>query len=550
MLEPIAALGAANSISSLEKAINPSEYILRLRDQRHVVRQLELDVQVNLQKFRAWQKKWSGDKKYPDAYGQALWGVKGWTHIRRMLDGIEETSRSLADYLDGLRKTEENNPRSRWKKAVKAIQTKKGPSLEMQKLQELSTTLTRAVDELWIYSETVFESLHPVSSLDSMVPESDRLLRNALRSRPCSLELYYHCLLSKLHCSLEMDLFDSAKAPSMPSEAPPSVTYHLVAQSCEARGDFKQMAIESVETSATEKPETDGMSVQKMENLQLFQSTGEHGTTLFRVAARGSAQFTYFRIPQKNNRSMTLDSGPESLANLLNRRQSANFSMQEHLSVGVKVELAYKVVECGFFLLGTPWFASLSSKNLLRLKKSKRTHYSFCLETQTLDLDDLLYDDPGALAETSQLLRLGVLLMEIALGKPLGKPNIYTRSDETGQEADRIRNLPLVEQNMGAQYCRATAFCLQYQQSGTPFKTRKISKEDKSGKDRPFLETEKYESPNFDDWQRYLAGLLQQYYSQVYIRIQALRETLREVDSVAEQRSVNSSQEPVKDKGD
>lgn len=547
MLEPIAALAAANSILSLESAIQTSDYILRLRDQQYVVRQLELDVQVNLHKFRAWQKTWSGDEKHPDVYGQALWGVKGWTHIRRMLDGIGETSRSLADYLDGLRKIEETNPRSRWKKAFKAIQAKQGPSLKMQELQKLSTTLTRAVDGLLIYSETVFDSIHPVSSLDFKPPESDRLLRNALRSRPCSLDLYYHCSLSELRCSLEMDLFDSAKAPSTPSEASPSVTYHLVAQSREAHGtSFKQMAIESVETSATLKPETDGISVQKMENLQLFRSTGGHGTTLLRVAARGSAQLTYFRIPQKNNRPMTLDSDPESLANLLNRRQSANFSTQEHLSVGVKVELAYKVVECGFFLLGTPWFASLSSKNLLRLKTSKKTHYSFCLETQTLDLDDLLYDDPGALAETSQLLRLGVLLMEIALGKP----NIYTRNDETGQEEDRISNLPLVEQNMGAQYCRATAFCLQYQQSGTPFRTRKVSKDNRCGKDKPFQETEKYEGPNFDDWQRYLAELLQRYHSQVYMRIQALRKSLREVERVTEQRSVKSSQEPVKDEGD
>ena len=541
MLQPIAALAAANSISSLEKAIQTSDFILRLRDQQNVVRQLELDVLMNLQKFRAWQKTWPADKKHPDVYGQALWGVKGWTHIRRMLDGIGETSRSLADCLDGLRWTEESSPRSRWKKAFKAIQTKQGPNLKMQELQKLSTTLTRAVDELWIYSETVFDSLHPIS-LAPKVPESDRLLQNALRSRPCSLELYYHCSLSKFRCSLEMDIFDSAKAPSTPSEASPSVTYHLVAQSREAHGTFKQMAIESVELSATDKPETD---VQNMESLQLFDGTGEPGTTPLRVAARGSAQSTYFRIPQKNNRPMTLDSDPESLANLLNRRVSAKFSMQGHLSVGVKVELAYKVVECGFFLLGTPWFASLSSKNLLRLKKSKKTHYNFCLETQTLDLDDLLYDDPGALAETSQLFRLGVLLMEIALGKP----NIYTRSDETGQEADRIRNLPLVEQNMGAQYCRATAFCLQYQQSGTPFKIHKMSKDNRSSKDKPFHEMDKYEGPNFDDWQKYLTGLLQQYHSQVYIRIQALRKSLREVDSVTEQRAVKSWQEPVKDEG-
>ena len=119
------------------------------------------------------------------------------------------------------------------------------------------------------------------------------------------------------------------------------------------------------------------------------------------------------------------------------------------------------------------------------------------LEIQTLDINDLLSDDPGALSETSQLFRIGVLLMEIALDQP----DSSFRTEDYEQDAERISKLPLVEQSMGTQYCKATAFCLSYQQPRIRFRG-----------------VEKYESKHFHDWESYLAEFLQEYYSQVFLR--------------------------------
>lgn len=545
MAEAISAVpvdNAATSVLSLNQAIQTSDKILRMWDQQHNIRQLELDVRVSLQKYKAWQETWSGEEKYTLVSVQALWGAKGWTHILRMLVGIIKTSEDLAKCLENMKKVEETNPRSRWKKAYKVIQAKQGPSSKMKGLQELSTTLTRAIDELWIYSETVFDSLHGIFSLESEVSERDRLLRTALRSRPCSLELYSHCSKLKLHCGLEMDLLDSAyinhQAPSTPSEASLPVFFNLVALPQEPHATFQQMAIESVETSATLGPETDEQLIQSMEDINFFNPTAEHRTLVVKVAPRVPAQSFCLRIPQKYIQPLTLESRPESLAKVLDELQSANLSTQEHLSKCTKVELAFKVVEAGFILLGTPWFASLSSSNLLWLKRAKNTHHSLCLETMTLDLEDLLYNDPGALAETSQIFRLGVLLMEIALDTS----DLSSRSDGTDSEVHRIHQLPLVEQSMGEQYCRAVAFCLQYRHSRKPFQGRKAPN-GKPSNDTPSRESEKYEDPNFGDWQDYLAELLQQYHSQVYVRIKALRD----VDCDAEYRSIRSWQARVGD---
>ena len=540
MADPLGAAASASSI--LGVAILASEHILRLRDRQYNVRQLELDVNASLQKFKAWQETWSGGGAPLEVSAEALWGVKGWAHIRRMLDLVCETSEKIADYLKQLRSIEETKPRSRWKKAYKSIQAKQGPSLKMQQLQNWSTTLTRVVDELWIYSEAVFDSIHGVLSVESKLPERDRLLRTALRSRPSSLELHHRCSKETPHCSLEMDLlepgFSDRLTPSTPSVDSLPVFYHLITRLRDGHGSFKKMTIESVEATNTLKPGPNDALIQDMENLQLFKRDTDHSMVLVKVASRGSAQSSHLRIHRKWIETVNLKSNPESLAEVLDKLQSANLSTKEHLSTGSKVELAYKLVECGFFLLGTPWLASLSSRNLLRLKNTRKEHHSFCLEMQTLDLEDLLHDDPGALAETSQLVRLGVLLMEIALDKP----DLHSRSDEADQEADRISRLPLVEQSMGVQYCKATAFCLQYGSTSKPFKCRKHSGEGKPKLDElPIRETEKYRDANFDEWQSYLSTLLQQYHSQVYLRIQSLRD----VDSDAEYRSVKSWRGPT-----
>ena len=548
MAEAIAIVGVASTICSLQQAIEKLEIIFPSRYGQLNARLIEVEVLVGSNKLEMWQSRWPTDERHPDVSAEALWGAKGWSHIRRMLDEATDTGQSIIAHINELQKAEDTKPRSKLRKAIKAIQARKGrPNSTMQQLLERSKHWTRVIDVLWIYSETAFESRHPIPPLESKVPERDRLLQIALHSRPCALDLYSRCSTSPLGFSLEMDILgpNSTDSKIFPTsyEDSPSVFYHLIARSREDNDTLQEMTIERLNTSANPKLDATNIVFHKMDDVKLFDRNTAYMSCLVEVASRGSTQPSCLRIPQRYIQNMRLKSEPESLADILDRLRSADFSTTEHLSVGAKVELAYKVIECGFFLLGTPWFASLSTKSLLRLKNTKKWDHSFCLQTETLDLEDLLDDDPNALAETSQLFRLGVLLMEIALNKT----DLYSESDETGQEADWINNLSLVEQNMGPRYCSATAFCLQYRHSGKPFKGDTFPKDSKASKIRKSLwEAEKYEDPNFDGWLEYLGGLLQEYYSQVYVRIR----DLREVDSGVDFRSRKSWQVPVDDEDD
>ena len=525
---------AIKAVSLLGQAFQTSEEVLRLRDQRHNVRQLELDVRASLQKFQVWQKTWPTDERHPEISAKALWGVQGWTHLHQMLKVIIDTSQELVKSLQALKSKAdgESKPRARWKRAYRAFQTKREPSAKMQELQELSATLTKTVDELWIYSETVFDSLHGVLSHDPTASGRGKLLDTALGSRPCSLDLYSRCSVSTHNYSLKMDLLDHGGArheslQNVPSGASPSVFYHLVTQSRSGQDSLLQrLTIERVGSPEFLQLAGDNEVVQSTENLQLLKTTASQRNVFIKVAPRGSASDSYIHIPQNHIEPMKLSQSPESLAGILEKQAKANSRSPigesltgERLSLGAKIELVFKIVESGFFLLGTPWFASLSSKTLQVLKSTDEKGESYCLKIQTLDLEDILFDDPDALAESSQLFRLGVLLMEIALNQS----DLYSKSDEAGQETVRISNLPLVEQIMGAQYCKAMAFCLQYRESGSsklPCNRRGI----KDGQD--FRKAEKYDDANFDHWQEYLGELLPQYYSQVYLRIRALRETI------------------------
>lgn len=78
-----------------------------------------------------------------------------------------------------------------------------------------------------------------------------------------------------------------------------------------------------------------------------------------------------------------------------------------------RLDLAYKVVECGLLLLGTSWLWNLSSKNIQRI--SGQVHggrLRYLHETEDLTNEDLASVEP-------QTFNVGVLLTEIAIAQPV-----------------------------------------------------------------------------------------------------------------------------------
>lgn len=142
----------------------------------------------------------------------------------------------------------------------------------------------------------------------------------------------------------------------------------------------------------------------------------------------------------------------------------------EQFPLRERLNLAFKVAECGLLLLGTSWLSTLSSRNIKRLSRPDWTsRRRFLLEAGLTTENDFSSVEP-------QTFSIGVLLAEIATGQAVERIRPY--QDGSGVKLDLMmaylrhgseerRAFPAedvvrrVDQHAGAAYGRAVEFCLQ-----------------------------------------------------------------------------------------
>ncbi|KAL8797356.1 MAG: hypothetical protein Q9195_000511 [Heterodermia aff. obscurata] len=475
------------------------------------LKSIELDLRVGLQKFKVWHQTWLGAKDQPDAGSKALWGADGWKNIQTMLQNILQIGRKIEKLYQELKPHSDSQPRARWKLALVRLKHRHEPAFH--ELKNLANAFNHAVDTIWLYSETIFDSLHGVLAPGLRATDRDHLLTNALQSRIGALELYNLCCKDSTDCTLELDLKpgfgSSGQIPESGGSHGPLYQLYAVNQGNLTR--LRKLVIESFADSQVSYAKTPNIQDHDDE-FQLFKIDPKSEGIIIPIKRNEAGLSSYLRIEKPFLEEIQLKSAPEDLNKVLNRLQKRNpLSGEEHFSVEAKVDLAYKMVESSIFLLGTPWLSLINSRNLLRLKHVDQRP-SFAIQVQTFGLVDLLFDDSEALSETKQLFHIGILLMEIALDDPGVSQDIDDASASTGL----LSKLPLVESTMGAQYCKATAFCLQHRQSEPRF----------NGPNK-YVDS---------DWELYVLNLLRDYYSQVFLRL----EELRDIDKKSDHRSRKS----------
>ena len=211
-------------------------------------------------------------------------------------------------------------------------------------------------------------------------------------------------------CCLEIDLLDtrslSLHTSNQPGHFSRQLFYHLFAQAREYLQDIKELTIKSVPELDESESATEDDVESNEPNVQLFKS--QSGTSIKKIMiSRYGSNPPSCLFPPRTVGTVRAETKPERLASLLARLgKGSSLSNARIFTAGAKIELAYKVIECGFFLIGTPWFSSLSSKNVLRLDSLGQKRHACILEVQTVDPEDLLSEDPGAFLETTQLFPL------------------------------------------------------------------------------------------------------------------------------------------------
>lgn len=512
MADPSLVHGIFDLVDKLVKAIKVSQRsnsALASSEVRESRQKVEVVLKTSQQKFQVWSKTWLENASDPAGIAEMLWGRDGWTDIQKLLNSVSEKAQEL-DFE--LAKKDESISHIGWKTLRTSLTRKKG-SLVIKRppLIDLAVQFSTSIDELWTYSEVAFDSLHGLFSHQIGPPRREILLLSSLHARTGSLALYEACNQSKADYSINIDLLGEdfetrgifRRRSSVSSTTAPRLFYHLFAQKREASNKIDVITMESMsrpgeqDFSNTEVVEFD-IKVSDLADYQTWPAR-KSKMGLFSIHPHAFYAPSYFRSPKPPSVLCLDDLGSakekcmESLAQLLYKDRIGSNSNERPLTQESRIHLAFKVVECGFYLLGTPWLASLSSKRLRRLKDSEKS--PFVLEVQTLNLEELYFEDPDALCERSQLFSIGVILVEIALSDERNPHNI--------QDPDlrKSKILPLVERSMGSLYAGATAFCLADRRSAPQF-------------GRP----EKYKYSEETGWTSYLTELLEDYHAQVFSR--------------------------------
>ena len=138
-------------------------------------------LRVSLHKYQEWQQNWCGMIHDPNVFAaEALWGLQGWSIIRGMLDKILKDSEHISKSLDYIKEPQAKTPTSRWKAAVKVPRSKQQPSENPQESHKLAAAWSTSINELWIFSETLYDSLHGILAHGTKLLEFEKLLTLAL----------------------------------------------------------------------------------------------------------------------------------------------------------------------------------------------------------------------------------------------------------------------------------------------------------------------------------------------------------------------------------
>ena len=451
------------------------------------------------QNLQLWQNTWRGDAPNSDGRVERLWGEDGWVDLQKLLAEIAKTIEAIKE-ADKERENAKLGRRSLWKVLMlRHLRKTRGTSSKSPSTLQLALDLDRTIDQLWIHSEVSFESLHGIPVKRYSSPARDQQLARSVLVRQGAIALYQACQRSATQCELDLDLLTIRNMPPNPrdtscSASDTSLFYHLLAANDpkQSRWDITAENFHFSE-AATISP---NIKVHEEPDLAVFESSSRSNSHIICIqTSYSSTDNHYFRVATNHTATGPLSERETLAIELDGCKTSTKPGILHSLPLRRKVELAYDLVQCGFYLLGTPWLASLTSKNLRGIETTEKM---VCLlRVKTIPLDYIYLENPDALSESSQVFQIGMILIEIALD---GLDSSDTVKLENPYQY-ALSKLPSVYKALGSKYYRACAFCVQDRRS--------ISS---------YVRQEKYQYPMETGWEVYLKELLKEYHVQVLSR--------------------------------
>lgn len=476
-----------------------------------------------------WAECWDVRDTTPDIFYVALWTPGGWRSMSRQLAAIDKTSgdfvkvlsklidpedlRSLDATLPALAATIEPEVAEtlqsahpvglRAKQAAKTCElaklAKKAVSWDdkakfvLMKSDQLTEYLGDLKDRFTVLSSDAlnfFAATHPSVEMSASILTRRRiatasmLLQRALETKAASEALYQSCLSwnqGTLPAIVAGQIEGNNQAPSNMGkktrlemdlllegmERFTSLHYHLLISSPTSTS-WQEIMVKGPLQDRTQM----GLTVQ---NLEAAWTTLQSQQSCELQAAWEDAQ-----VNNKLHFHLTLPVDPiqqgsykeVGLSGLLSGIQArTSADSHEKFPVRERLELAYKVAECGLLLLGTSWLSNISSKKVQRISRpGQGQRRRYILEAGRPETNELDSVEP-------QTFNVGVLLTEIATAQPVLRIMRFEMSDRN-VELDLVMNslrdgvveqrkfppaqvVKRVDEHMGQRYSEAVEFCLQ-----------------------------------------------------------------------------------------
>ena len=407
------------------------------------------------QKLDLWIKTWLGNQAPSQSELTILWGNNGWLDIQNLLNEIKETSLQFQPPDPRQQQHCSSDSKSWWRKLTWTKQEKPVEHTPTSRALDLALELEQKIDQLWAYTEVIFDSLHHFLTREDAKPaicDSDHLVA----SRRGAVSLYDAAQNTKHLCLLIVGSPGHQKDPSTPTNPenraglPECQNYRLLTDAETSRDRTEEWGLENILDITDDllqlKPvKSDLQTLREAPRGDVIRFKGKSSKT-----KRSSGSFFKCQqiqvLPAKKVKQKSLNTYFD-----WNAKESSEFD----LSLSARFELAFSLAQSCAWLLGTPWLADLKKEHLSRVSIEGELP-EFCWRNDLVPLDDRTKKDPGTLSEASQLFRLGVILMELALGG-------IEHEDLADMESPLVwasQQLPKVQMVAGSEYSKACEFCI------------------------------------------------------------------------------------------
>ena len=446
------------------------------------------------QKFTLWSNTWLGVKPVESTQPEMLWGERGWQDIQSMLKEIRRTFIRLKASAEHTQDRLNRRP-SLWKRSFQKdskLEHKRAKHFSEALLVDLLELDTR-IDELWVYSDLAFDSLHVLLAQKRSLPIPIET-SNLIATRKGAVLLYVAAQKSRRRCHLDINLCgrpilrdegDGPKRSSLPGHNIEKLTYRVMMDLDAQQGTMGELWV-SNEFDSSLVDETIEPYIEHL--LEASENTvvclkSKIAESNFRIM--GHKDTFHKRQWQSTRGSLFADKTQNLQTMLLNSRMQ-------------KLEMAIRYAESYYHLLGTPWLTGLGSIQV-RQSQNHEEPEVFAWDNELTSIESLYRNDPDALSESSQLFSLGVLLAGIAMAglEPIDYVNFADIKDPTLWASKSLTQVQMVA---GVQYAKACEFCLQAHTRPT------------------YQRPEKYVYAEESGWSMYLHDLLQEYDEQVLSR--------------------------------